>query len=295
MPRILAVAAALALAVALPASAAPAGSGAAGGTGSSYTNAISKDFADTFADPVIVRGHDGRWYSYGTSDPLREGEHTLHRVPIAVSDDLTDWSYVSDAFSDAPSYAEPSTSFWAPDVRYLDGRYVMYYTVTDTKVASGWADFAIGVATAPTPAGPWTHADTPAVAPRQAPGGGWWATLDPAEFTDVDGTKYLYFGSYFGGVWVVQLSDDGLRAVTEPKRVAIDNRFEGGYVVRHGGYYYLFASSANCCAGPTTGYSVFAGRSRSPLGPFVDADGASLNESRVGGTTVITQNGNKWI
>ena len=49
--------------------------------------------------------------------------------------------------------------------------------------------------------------------------------------------------------------------------VAIDNRYEGAYVVRHGRWYYLFASEANCCAGPTTGYTVFAGRSREPAGP----------------------------
>ena len=41
--------------------------------------------------------------------------------------------------------------------------------------------------------------------------------------------------------------------------VAIDNKFEGAYVVRRGGYWYFFASTANCCAGPTTGYSVQVG------------------------------------
>ena len=32
--------------------------------------------------------------------------------------------------------------------------------------------------------------------------------------------------------------------------VAIDNKFEGSYVVRRGGYWYFFGSAANCCAGP---------------------------------------------
>jgi arabinan endo-1,5-alpha-L-arabinosidase len=77
--------------------------------------------------------------------------------------------------------------------------------------------------------------------------------------------------------------------------VAIDNRYEGAYVVRHGRWYYLFASEANCCAGPTTGYTVFAGRSASPRGPFTDRDGISLLDSRVGGTIVVTPNGNTWV
>src|SRR5213076_461179 len=45
----------------------------------------------------------------------------------------------------------------------------------------------------------------------------------------------------------------------------------------------------------TTGYSVFAGRSRSPKGPFVDRDGVPLLTSRVGGTPVIQPNGDRWV
>jgi hypothetical protein len=83
--------------------------------------------------------------------------------------------------------------------------------------------------------------------------------------------------------------------VGAPTQVAIDNRYEGSFVVHHEGYYYLFASSSNCCAGPTTGYAVSVGRSTSPLGPFVDAHGVSLLASHVGGTPVVTQNGNRWV
>ncbi|SCE95348.1 family 43 glycosylhydrolase [Micromonospora mirobrigensis] len=262
-----------------------------------YRNPISADFADTFADPVVVRGPDGLWYAYGTSDPLKEGEKTAHRVPVARSADLVDWTYVGDAFGpdQRPAFAAPGAAFWAPDVRYVDGRWVMYVTVTDTTVSDDTFDTAVGAATAPSPAGPWTFSDTPVVAPRPGPGGGYLWTIDPSQFTDVDGTKYLYYGSYYGGVSVTELSPDGLRAVGEPTLVAIDNKFEGSYVLRHDGWYYLFASTANCCAGPATGYSVHVGRSRSPHGPFVDREGVSLTASRAGGTPVLTQNGNRWI
>jgi hypothetical protein len=120
-------------------------------------------------------------------------------------------------------------------------------------------------------------------------------TFDSTGFTDVDGSHYLYFGSYYGGISVTKLTPDGLRAVGEAPRIAIDNRYEAAYVVRRNGWVYFFGSSANCCAGPTTGYSVYVGRSRSPLEPPVDRDGISLNQSRVGGTVVITPNGNRWI
>jgi GH43 family beta-xylosidase len=285
---------ALILALILPASAA---SAAPRSPAATYTNPVSSGFADTFADPTVIRGQDGFWYAYGTSDPLRSGEGRPHRIPIARSSDLANWSYAGDAFTDAgrPAYVAPGSSYWAPDVRYLDGRYVMYYTVTDTTVSPGGDDFAVGVATSPSPTGPWTQGEAPVVAPRPGGGGGYLTTIDPAEFTDVDGVRYLYYGSYYGGISVTQLSADGLHAVGAPTMVAIDNKYEGSYVVRRDGYYYLFASSANCCAGPTTGYAVSVGRATNPRGPFVDANGVSLAASRVGGTPVVTQNGNRWI
>ena len=169
----------------------------------------------------------------------------------------------------------------------------MYVTVTETTVAPGAS--AIGAATAPTPAGPWTFADEPVVAPRPSGDGGWLWTFDPTQLTTPDGRRFLYYGSYFGGIWVSELTPDGLRITGTATRVAMDNKFEGAYVVRRDGWYYLFASSANCCAGPTTGYSVSAGRSRDPRGPFLDRDGLSLNASRAGGTPVIAPNGNRWV
>jgi arabinan endo-1,5-alpha-L-arabinosidase len=265
-----------------------------------YTNPVSRDFADTFADPSVIRAKDGYWYAYGTTDPLREGEGTRHIIPTARSTDLVNWTWVGDAFTEAtlPDWAAPDAALWAPDIRYLNGTYYLYYVVTQTTVTDEPNDNAVGVATAPSPTGPWTDSGGPVVGPRRGdsgnPGDFKW-TFDPSEFTDRDGTRYLYYGSYYGGIFVTELNADGTRAVGEPTMVAIDNRYEGAYVVRHGRWYYLFASEANCCAGPTTGYTVFAGRSTSPRGPFVDRDGISLLASRVGGTIVVTPNGNTWV
>ena len=277
-----------------------AGVGGAQETTGTYTNPVSKTFADTFADPSIIKAKDGYWYSYGTSDPLREGEGTSHTIPMVRSKNLTDWNYVGDAFdaSNRPSWATPEAGIWAPDIRYIDGRYYMYYVVTETKVTPEPNDNAVGVATAPTPSGPWKDSGAPLVGPRRGdsgnPGDFKW-TFDPSEFTDSDGTRYLYYGSYYGGVYVTRLSSDGKSVAGAPTMVAIDNRYEGAYVVRHDGFYYLFGSSANCCAGPTTGYSVYVGRSTSPTGPFLDREGQSMTESQVGGSIVVTPNGNKWV
>ncbi|GEA87802.1 hypothetical protein CCE01nite_17510 [Cellulomonas cellasea] len=270
-----------------------------------YTNPVSAGFADTYADPAVIRGKDGWWYAYGTTDPLREGEGVRHLLPISRSSDLVSWEYVGDAFTEdtLPAWADAGrgAALWAPDIRYVDGEYRLYYVVTDTTTGPDDPaepnDNAIGVATAPTPVGPWTDAGDPVVDPRRGAGafGDFRWTFDPHHVVGPDGTEHLFYGSYYGGIWVTELAEDGTEAVGEPVQVAIDNKYEGAYVIQRDGWWYLFASSANCCAGPTTGYSVHVGRSRDLTGPYVDREGVPLNQSRAGGTPVLAPNGNRWV
>ena len=68
------------------------------------------------------------------------------------------WTYVGDAFSSSnrPSWAAADAGLWAPDIRYVDGQYRLYYVVTDTTLFDARAenDNAIGMATAPDPGRP---------------------------------------------------------------------------------------------------------------------------------------------
>jgi len=75
----------------------------------------------------------------------------------------------------------------------------------------------------------------------------------------------------------------------------MDNRYEGGNWWYENGYYYLFASSTNCCNGPLSGYGVFVGRATTPVGPYLDGQGISMTATNVGGTPVIRMNGNNVI
>jgi arabinan endo-1,5-alpha-L-arabinosidase len=262
------------------------------------------------ADPTIVRGRaagDPYWYAYCTSDSLADGDvdaqgaRRFHFVPQIRSRDLLTWEYVGDAFAAPPSWAAPTAGVWAPEVVYRNGLYYLYYVATD--VADGFggepgcgSDSAIGVATSASPTGPWVDAGAPVVAPRRAgPGCNFFWTYDP-DVLDTAAGAYLYYGSYYGGIEVRRLSADGRVAPADTAvPVTIPNRYEGAEVVARDGWYYLFASASNCCNGPLTGYQVFAGRSASPLGPFVDRQGVSLRDARVGGSPVITLNGNRWV
>lgn len=257
--------------------------------------------AQSCADPMAIHGHrpDTNWYLYCTSDALTnapgpDGHPVIHNVPMYRSTDLFNWKYQGDAFPTKPAWVGDAPGIWAPDVVYRNNRYYLYYAASDSALPGGGS--AVGVATSSSPVGPWTDSGRPVVAPRDAVNGGgrrW--EFDPEVITAGSHT-YVYFGSYFGGIFARKLSADGLTSVPATEtRIAIDNRYEGTTIVHHDGWYYFMGSSTNCCNGSLTGYSVFAARSRSPLGPFLDRDGRSILTGRVGGTPVITQNGNRWV
>jgi arabinan endo-1,5-alpha-L-arabinosidase len=314
---------------ALVAAALPLGTGAgaqAAGTGDTYRNPLRPRIAsggtvDSCADPTVFRGRqagDKYWYMFCTTDPLNDqdrnaaGDFNFHKIPMMRSLDLVHWRYVGDAFADMPRIAAAGAGLWAPEVTYSTTfrKYYLFFVVTDTADAvSGepgcTSDNAIAVATSEKPTGPWTASETPVVAPRRGgPGCNFFWTFDPDVISPsgrpdeaLADNGYLYYGSYYGGIQARPLKITATGASTNEAaatQITIPNRYEAPEVVRRGSFYYLFASATNCCNGPLTGYSVFAGRSTSPLGPFVDREGVSLLAGRVGGTPVLSMNGNRW-
>ncbi|HEX5859321.1 MAG TPA: family 43 glycosylhydrolase [Microbacterium sp.] len=292
-----------------------------GGNPGDYTNPLQPvvpgdGVVESCADPAVLHGQrpgDTTWYLYCTTDPLNDedldenGDPIFRRVPAMTSQNLVDWTYVGESFSAPPTWADPSSALWAPDVVYSStfDQYYMFVVVTNTSsevsgVEDCDSDNAIGVATSESPTGPWTFSDTPVVAPRQnGEGCNFLWTYDPDVLGDtVTDTGIFYYGSYYGGVFgtTLQLTEDGATADTAgATMVAIDNKYEGANVVQKDGYYYLFLSATNCCNGALTGYSAFVGRSTDPLGPFVDREGVSLTAENTGGTPFLTMNGNRWV
>ena len=257
-------------------------------------------------DPAIINQEKNAhltWYLYCTGDPLNSndldasGNLVGHLITSFRSDDLIHWDYIGDVFKTRPAWVDPTTNLWAPAVKYLNGKYYLYYVAPAT--ASPLNGSAIGVATSDSPAGPWTDSGKPVVAPEAAPCCGpdsRRAVIDPEVVADDNGQLYITYGSFFGGISGRKLSADGLTSdpATEVQ-VTIDNRYEGGSILKHDGHYYLFVSATNCCNGPLTGYSVFVGRSDYPLGPYTDKQGISLLDPSTGGTPAIAANGNRWV
>lgn len=255
-------------------------------------------------DPAIINQNNGQfivWYLYCTGDPLNSNDKDTngnlenHLISSFRSVDLIHWIYIGDVLQSIPAWmGNVITNLWAPAVKHFNDQYYLYYVAPTT--AQGGS--AIGVATSKSPAGPWTDSGKPVVAPEPNPYNNSFlrAVIDPDEVEDASGQRYISYGSYNGGVSIRKLSADGLTSdPSSEQQIAIDNRFEGANFWQHGGYYYLFVSTTNCCDGPLTAYSVLVGRSLSPAGPFLDKNGIPLNTFAPGGSFSIASNGNKWV
>lgn len=304
MPHLLALSVVLLALLAVPAQAATPGT---------YTNPLlaaapgkGDGVVESCADPTIIYDQKEFWYVFCTKDPLNDndvnanGEYIFNNMPILRSSDLVNWTYIGNVFDvgrNFPAWVEPTAGLFAPSIEYFNGTYYLYYSITDTKLEPRGDDSAIGVATSASPAGPWVDSGKPVVEPSAAfccPDSRR-ATIDP-DIVESNGQKYIFYGSYFGGISARKLSADGFTSdPASQTQITIDNRYEGPYIVQRDGYYYLFLSATNCCNGPLTGYSVFAGRSKNILGPYVDREGVSLLAPRTGGTIVLSMNGNKWV
>ena len=63
------------------------------------------------------------------------------------------------------------------------------------------------------------------------------------------------------------------------------NAIEAPFILKHGGWYYLFVSWDYCCRGAKSNYRVAVGRSKTVDGPYTDRDGKPMTEG--GGTLFL--------
>ncbi len=254
-----------------------------------FTNPVSAGVVDTFPDPAMIRGKDGLWYAYGTTNPIRvgAGDTTEHILPILRSPDLVTWAYVGDVYpvTGKPSWWPSGTRPWAPDIRYVDGAYHLTYSMSTGGIA---------LVTGPTPTGPWT--DHGRIVPGDLVGSGCPSgSIDQAMYTDIGtGAHYLYWGSY-DTICVSRMNAAGTALTGAVTQIARGRRVEGGFLVRRDGMYYLFYSDAGCCDGAFSGYTVKVGRASSPLGPFTTPGGRNLMDLTSKDGIVVAANGNGWV
>lgn len=251
--------------------------------GRTYTNPVIS--FTSAADPAVIRGQDGYFYLYAT-------QTDKYWMPIYRSKDLVNWEYQKTAFRNATKPTIPGGgAFWAPEIHYINNKYVLYFS---------WAKWGDGnssytaVATSDSPLGDFP--DSKALITNEEFGSN---VIDQYYYED-GGKKYMFFGS-FNGIFVTELTDDGLSVKRDTsgkptlKKKVCGNAFEATNIYKKNGYYYLFASINNCCPsdGLQSKYKVVVGRSKSLFGPYVDKSGKDmLNNSW---ELVLEGDGQKWF
>lgn len=165
-----------------------------------------------------------RLYVYGSHDRQNGDSYCLEDYVVwsAPVDDLSQWRFEGVSFrpDDDPRHAGEGLHLAAPDVAQgPDGRFYLYYN-NDMKTLS--------VAVSENPAGPFTYLGVVGFGAAEEPSAG--MAFDPAILVDATG-NWLYYGfdpSKFAGekarsvsgAYVVQLADDMLTAIGEPRRIA---------------------------------------------------------------------------
>lgn len=249
--------------------------------GRTYTNPIISD--KSVPDPSVIRAKDGYFYLYAT-------QTKTYWMPVYRSKDLVNWEYQGTAFNKATEPDLPGGgAFWAPEIRFLNGKYVLYYSWAKMNGADiSYTAVAVG----DTPMGPFP--DSKELIGNKEFGSN---CIDQFYYEE-DGKKYMFFGS-FKGIYVTELEDDGLTVKLgndgKPtlKKQVCGNAFEGTNIYKKGKYYYLFASIGSCCNGVNASYQVVVGRSENLLGPYVDKDGKDMLKNNW--ELVLEGDGQKWI
>jgi arabinan endo-1,5-alpha-L-arabinosidase len=258
-------------------------------------------------DPVMIR-QDSVYHLYCTGRGIASWSST----------DMQHWKAEQAVFAAPPQWAiEAVPGFkghiWAPDISYYHGLYYLYYSVS----AFGKNTSCIGVATNKTldtasPEYQWTDHGKLI---ESIPGKTNWNAIDPNLIVDKNGTPYLAFGSFWGGIKIVKLNKDRVslaqsladiptiasritaasatnsKALNDNPVNAGGNAIEAPFIFRKGKYYYLFFSADYCCKGPKSTYKMMVGRSKKLLGPYVDQESEDLAH---GGGTILMAGDENW-
>ena len=175
------------------------------------------------------------WQLLATKDPAK-GEWT-HYPAIARPESVFKW-------------AEPGRAYAGQIVPGPDGKFYMYAPVSEAK-SDAPDRFAIGVAVADTPVGPWrdAHPSGPILSQR-VPERTTIQNIDPTVMIDDDGTPYIYWGT-FGQLRGMALARDMITPTGREIRVdGLKGFFEAPWLMKRKGVYYMLYAGNN--AGPTS-------------------------------------------
>ena len=255
-------------------------------------------------DPVIIREGD-TFYVFCTGGGRRSGI-----TPIRCSTDMYNWTLCGHVFDQLPEWVGQEVprarGAWAPDISYYNGKYHLYYSVSSFGVNTS----AIGLATNVTldPNSPNYEWVDQGMVVRSRAGEDDFNAIDGNLVIEDEDNMWLCWGSFWGGLMMrrvdpatgmLSTEDTTLHCLASRPREGehqtppVVGAIEAPFIVRHGRYWYLFASYDFCCRGANSTYNIRVGRSRRVTGPYVDRDGKPMTEG--GGTMVLQNTTGPWV
>nr|WP_320036530.1 arabinan endo-1,5-alpha-L-arabinosidase [uncultured Bacteroides sp.] len=245
-------------------------------------------------DPACKKFGD-TYYMYSTDAIYGENkdEAKKHNVPLGYiqvrkSRDLVHWEFEGWAFPEIPreavewvrsnSEGKGATNIWAPYIIKHGKSYRLYYCVS----AFGQKNSYIGLAESSSPEGPWIQKGCVVRTNKETP----MNAIDPTVIVDPsNGKMWMHYGSFFGGLYCVQLNPEtGLamknadlgHLVARRANYKVDN-MEAPEIVYNPQFkkYYLFVSYDPLM----TTYNVRVGRADKPEGPFTDFFGKAMSDT----------------
>lgn len=241
-------------------------------------------------DPSVIKVED-TYYVFGSHLASAKSNDLMSWTQISsgVTDDNVLIPNVTEELSETLSWAQSDT-LWAPDVIQLaDGKFYMYYDACkgDSPLS------ALGIAVADEIEGPYKNKgiilksgmsgigdDGEVYDATEKPN-----VVDPDVFWDKDGKLWMVYGSYSGGIFILELDPATgfpLEGQGYGKKLLGGNhaRIEGPYMLYspETDYYYLFLSYGGLDA--NGGYNIRVARSKHPAGPFEDSEGKAMLDAQ---------------
>ena len=240
---------------------------------------------DQFAADPTARVFNNKVYVYPSHDiPAPEGQRQdwfcMADYHVFSSENLTVWTDHGMILSQeqVPWGKTDAYSMWAPDCVYKNGKYYFYFP----NAPKDGRGFAVGVAIANQPEGPFTCVQEPIMGI---------SGIDPCVLIDDDGSAYIYWSGM--GIRGARLKEnmlelDGeLQEVKIPKRDGMpemppmkmggqvmeglpDGFKEGPFAFKRNGWYYLTFPwvRGNTSNGANPTETLAYAMSKSPLGPW---------------------------
>ncbi len=239
-----------------------------------FNNPLTSEDA---ADPAVIKAHDGYYYMY-TSEP---GAGT--GIKVWRSANMVEWQQITTIFAKRPN-GVGYTFLWAPDIAYIDGKYVLYYANAEW---GNQASTQICVATSDNPYGPFEN-NKILINASNSDNGALNANvdnvIDPHLLEDGD-NKYLVWGSWHG-IHYIKLTADGTSLAESSRHNLVNGRndtwseLEAPMVFKKDGYYYLIGSYGNTLdQDGSNPYMMRIARGQTLGGTFRNKSNTTLNGS----------------